>query len=304
MHPLPASSGDPLADRRHAYAEALAEGGDAAAAAEVMEQALERAPGWAAGWWRLAVFLEDAGRKPEAEAALRRSLALAPDDPFGAGLALARLDGGPAAVPPAPSTAYVATLFDAYASRFDAALLGPLGYRAPALLAEALGLSAARIPRALDLGCGTGLMGALLRPAADWLESVDLSEGMLREAAAKGVYDRLIAAEMTEFLARPGEAYDLITAADVFAYLGDLSPVLRAAHARLAPDGQLAFTVEALHGDDGWRLGADTLRFAHSEAYLRRAAAEAGFAVAQFGRATLRREKGAEVSGFVVVLRR
>ena len=41
--PLPRPSGDPLADRRFAYAQALAAGGDVAAAADLMEQALELA---------------------------------------------------------------------------------------------------------------------------------------------------------------------------------------------------------------------------------------------------------------------
>ena len=49
----PLASGDPLAERRFAYARAAADQGDFRAAAEVLEQALERAPDWAAAWFAL-----------------------------------------------------------------------------------------------------------------------------------------------------------------------------------------------------------------------------------------------------------
>ena len=44
LKPLPSSSGDLLADRRHDYAEMLFASGDHAAAAELMLGALELAP--------------------------------------------------------------------------------------------------------------------------------------------------------------------------------------------------------------------------------------------------------------------
>lgn len=52
------SSGDLIADRRADYAKMLAEAGDAPGAAELMAQALELAPDWAAGWFRLADYEE------------------------------------------------------------------------------------------------------------------------------------------------------------------------------------------------------------------------------------------------------
>ena len=55
------SSGDLTADRRRAMAREYLAAGEAQAAAELMEQALEIAPDWAAGWFELGEFHEAAG---------------------------------------------------------------------------------------------------------------------------------------------------------------------------------------------------------------------------------------------------
>jgi predicted TPR repeat methyltransferase len=43
---------------------------------------------------------------------------------------------------------------------------------------------------AVDLGCGTGLMGPLLRSHVSVLEGVDLSTAMVEKARERGCYDR------------------------------------------------------------------------------------------------------------------
>jgi len=116
MHPIQFSSGDLIADRRADYARMLAESGDPAAAAELMEQALERAPDWAAGWLKLAEYREKAGANEGAVEALGRLVALDPEDIFAGRLKLAVL--GAADVPDQPSSRYVEALFDDYADRF------------------------------------------------------------------------------------------------------------------------------------------------------------------------------------------
>ncbi len=61
------SSGDLLADRRYDYAMAAKADGDLAAAADLLVQALEIAPGWAAGWFALGEV--EAGRGAADDAA-------------------------------------------------------------------------------------------------------------------------------------------------------------------------------------------------------------------------------------------
>src|ERR1700754_4633071 len=85
------SSGDVTADRRADYAKMLDESGDPSAAAELIEQALELAPAWAAGWHQLGTYREKAKAPAGTAAAFENVLALDPDDIFGARLKLAVL---------------------------------------------------------------------------------------------------------------------------------------------------------------------------------------------------------------------
>ena len=144
--------------------------GDHAAAAELMLGALELAPQWAMGWFRLGEFQEAAGAVRQAEEAWRMALKLEPADRPGAALKLQLIGAAPLAE--APPSAFVETLFDQYADKFDDALVNTLGYRAPELLEAAIRAAAPgrRFARAIDLGCGTGLMGERLRSFVEDLE--------------------------------------------------------------------------------------------------------------------------------------
>ncbi|MEJ1157175.1 class I SAM-dependent DNA methyltransferase [Prosthecomicrobium sp. N25] len=304
MFPTFHSSGDLIADRRYGYAIALAEAGDPAAAADLIEQALELVPGWVPGWFALGVAREAAGAGAGALAAFRRAAGLDPDDRLGASLHAARLAG---TTPPAPPAGYVRALFDAYAPAFEKVLTGRLGYRAPGLVASALAAAAPgrRFAAALDLGCGTGLMGAAIRERCDRLDGVDLSVAMAAEAEAKGLYDGIRVGEaVADLRALTPGSLDLVLAADVFCYLGDLAPVLGAAARALRPGGLLAFTVEQLAGGDADFALKDSLRYGHGQAYLRAVAADQGFDVLSLAAETLREDRGAPVGGLVAVLRR
>ncbi len=198
MKPLLASSGDVSADRRADYAETLFSIGDHAAAAELMQDALGVAPSWVFGWFRLGEMQEQRGDLDAAEAAWRRVLELEPTDRPGAALRLALIGRAPAA--DAAPSAFVEALFDQYAGSFEASLVGRLDYRAPDFMLEAIrARRERRFSLALDLGCGTGLMGERLRPFVERLEGYDLSAGMLRKAAEKGVYDHLAKADLRPF---------------------------------------------------------------------------------------------------------
>ena len=158
-------SNDLLADRRFAWARALAAEGDAAGAADLLEQVIERVPDWAPGWAALAEAREGCGnRQAAAVAAWTRAAALDPGGSLGADLHLSRLSG---LTPDTMADAYVRTLFDQYAPRFEQHLVEELDYRGPALLIAALDRVAPNrnFAGALDLGCGTGLMGRRSRTA-------------------------------------------------------------------------------------------------------------------------------------------
>ena len=301
MHEPFRSTGDPRADRRYAYALDYAAGGDLAAACDMVREALDLAPDFPPAHDRLAVWSEALGEGAAAEAALRTLLRLDPQDIFGASLRLARLGVMPQ--PDAPPEAYVRGLFDAYAARFDSALVETLGYRTPERLAQMIAAceGAPDMARVLDLGCGTGLMGEALRARALHLDGIDLSPDMVAHASAKKIYDTLSVASLGDALRdRAGARIDIIVAADVFCYLGALDEVFAAAAAALRPGGLLAFSVEAHEGQDPWVLRG-SLRYAHARAPLTAALEAAGFTVAAISTETIRNDRGAPIIGDLVI---
>lgn len=295
------SSGDLIADRRGSYAEALASEGAYDEAAEVVAQALELVPGWAAGWHNLGRYREETGDIEGAKAAWRRSAALDAEGQYGAALKLAAHGEQPALDGAVDGSAYVETLFDDYASRFETSLVDRLGYSVPDELAQMI---AATVPVpvgvALDLGCGTGLVGERLRRMARRLEGVDLSEAMLAEARRKQIYDRLHKGELTQFLAGWGEKAGLVTAADVLNYTGALPPVLAAVRAVLAPGGWFGFSLEVFDGPEPLRLQTN-LRYAHQPELALEACAAAGFEAIVQQDCVIRLDRGVPVKGVLVL---
>ena len=296
----PLASSDVIAERRFAYAKAVAKGGDLSAAADLFEQALERAPSWAAAWFALGETREKLGDLDGAAAAFGATVAVDPADAHGAAARLALI--GHRGVPNVLPQAYVARLFDDYAPRFDKHLTKNLFYRGPALIGAALDAVAPgrRFASAVDLGCGTGLVGEALRGRIDYLTGVDLSPAMIAKARERGVYDRLIVGDATALLmCEPLGVFDLIVAADALVYVGDLAPLFDAAGPALVADGLFAFSVETFVGD-GFRL-EPTMRFAHARSYVEATASDSGLRPLLVQSAWARREAGADVPGLICV---
>ena len=292
------SSGDVIADRRFEWARDLASKGDLTAAADLLAQTLELAPGYAAAWFALGEVRERLDDRDGAVAAFRKAADADPQDRHGAKLHLIRLAAAPVAAMP---ESYVRTLFDGYAPKFDQALTQGLSYRAPELLLRAVQASGTPIAftAALDLGCGTGLGGAAFKPFCDNLTGVDLSPAMLAQARAKNIYARLEEGDVVVFLHAETARYDLVLAADVYMYLDDLRPVLRAVAKVLKPNAVVAFSVET--HDGGGVMLRDTLRYAHGAAHVRNALTVAGFNLISLDSAATRTEKGVPVPGLIVV---
>lgn len=207
-----------------------------------------------------------------------------------------------------PGADYVTQVFDGYAARFEASLLS-LGYRVPGLVRRAVeqlvpgAAEGARLGPVLDLGCGTGLVGAalwdLVGPA---LVGVDLSPRMLEHARQKGIYSELRQGDLLELMAEDQAGYALVVAADVFIYLGGLGPVLRLCRERLAPGGLLVFSVERIAEGEGYRLGPSG-RYAHAPDSLRADLAAAGLEPVLWRAEDLRLEGTEPVPGLLVAAR-
>jgi predicted TPR repeat methyltransferase len=200
-----------------------------------------------------------------------------------------------------PAEGYVEQLFDGMAPIFEQQLR-KLGYQIPEALARSVLplLQSYRPARVLDLGCGTGLMGAALAPAGASIIGIDLSAEMLARAAAGGHYADLIKSDLTEYLRAAGAGtFNAVMATDVFVYLGDLAPVFEGVARALAPSGLFAFSAEVLEtGDFALKPNG---RYAHSATYLRAIAARQGLSERNFERVRLRVEYGTPVEGWLAL---
>ena len=297
------SSGDLMADRRFDFARDLQLKGDLVAAADLLLQATDLAPGFASAWFTLGEIRQRLGEREAAIAAFRKAQAADPADRHGARLHLMRLGVEKLSAMP---QAFVRALFDQYAPKFESALVGDLGYRGPALLFKAVlaARHAVRKPaffkRAIDLGCGTGLAASAFAKEVDHFTGIDLSPRMIEKARATGLYTELVVADMLEGLrGKPDDSANLVLAADAMVYVADLAPVLREVKRVLASGGLLAFTVET-HGGRGVILG-EGLRYAHGAAHVRASIGDAGLDLSQLDELSARNEDNVAVPGLVVV---
>ncbi|TAK97450.1 MAG: methyltransferase domain-containing protein [Aquabacterium sp.] len=251
----------------------------------------------------LAETLRLQNRDEEAIAMFKRKLELAPGDVYGTH-ALAMLTGSNPEVPPEQ---YISQLFDNYSDNFEQHLTSTLNYNVPAQLAAMLArhsdANATNTTKwdALDLGCGTGLVGAEIASRSRNLVGVDLSAKMLDKARARQVYQRLVHSDLLAMMRQEGDAtFDVLVAADVFIYVGKLDDIVAQSHRLLRPNGLLAFSIETstVHASQDYFL-EKAGRYSQSRSYMERMAQEHGFNVLDMHAAPLRTESGQPVNGYL-----
>jgi len=274
-------------------------------ALQALDRALTLAPTHAPTWSQRGGLLKDMGRVDEAASAFEQAIA------HGADSELHRFFMASLGRQPGPAHAprqYVQSLFDDYADSFDEHLVDVLGYQAHRqLVAPLTGLHPRRFDSALDLGCGTGLCGPLLKPLSDpivrQLHGVDLSQPMLDRAAALGVYDSLVQADLIEHLDATELRHDLVLACDVFIYVGALDKVFAAVARVLRPGGVFCFSAE--HGQDDRPVALHAhLRYAHSLPYLRDLAQRHDLEWLQVLHQPIREDQAQAIPGLYVYLRK
>lgn len=289
---LAGPSPDLLAERGQAQLSA----GDAAAALISFRDALTLRPKDPAALRGLAKAHQSLGNNAEALAAFRAALAILPYDKYAAHMVEALSgDAGTA------SASYIADLFDTNADDFDAHLTGNLHYRTPQLIADMVRPHAPT--SLLDLGCGTGLVGAALAGEIATMDGMDIAAQMIRKARERGIYRHLRTGDLLATLAEDPDfagPYDVITAADVFVYVGPLEGTFAAVATRLAPNGLFAFSIEVSSGEDVALLPSG--RFAHTPAYIARLAAASGFTTLEQTAAPIRQERSEPIPGMLYSL--
>lgn len=198
---------------------------------------------------------------------------------------------------------YVRQLFDQYASTFEQHLIEDLDYRAPQLICQYLSQvtgEAKFFENVLDLGCGTGLCGTLIKGHSKRLSGVDIAPIMVEKAKEKNIYDILKAADLTVFMKGAEEKYDLFIAADVFVYIGNLKPIFDAIKQCASKGAYIVFSVE--HTETANYLLQYSGRYAHHSAYIQSLSEEQKFCIELSDSVHLRKEKNDWVKGYIYVL--
>jgi predicted TPR repeat methyltransferase len=277
---------------------ALAKSGCLNEAIAALHQATQLEPGYAKAFHNLGNVLDQAGRREEARQAYRSALALNPALEE-ARYNLAALGEGPP--PPAMPRPFLLRLFDTYATSFDQHLVETLDYHVPEMLYEAVMAAGAGTGLdVIDLGCGTGLVGQRFRGIARRLIGVDISPGMINQAQRRQVYDQLVLDDVAHYLNSRQEACDLVLAADVFIYIGDLAEIFQAVARLLRPGGLFAFSLESTAEAD--YVLQHNRRYAQSQAYIERLAGIHRLTVRASRCVMLRRHEGGQAAGSIVVV--
>jgi predicted TPR repeat methyltransferase len=269
-----------------------------------LRQAHDLDPGQIAPLLALLQCARALGDAAAAQTWADRALALAPNDEA-ARYWRAVAHGQTPATQPA---AVVRALFDHYPADYDRHMAGTLDYRAPERIAALLREKFAdQRFNLLDLGCGTGLVGACLGRIQGHMIGVDLSQPLIDQAARRGLYSRFHRVNLLDALAQtPGDLYEAITCADALPYVGDLEPVLANALRVLKPGGWLLFTCEVARADEGDPSAGCVLRatnrYAHRAESVERQLRVAGFThVTLEPLPQLRQEGGALLAGFLAL---
>jgi predicted TPR repeat methyltransferase len=215
--------------------------------------------------------------------------------------------------PEHPADEYVRQTFDQYAATFDQALVANLQYRVPRELVGALlagKLTRARPWDVLDLGCGTGLVGTEISSHSRSLVGVDLSRNMIERARERQVYSELMCCDISTALCNASaRSVDVVTAADVFIYVGKLDSVIAEVRRVLRPGGLFAFSAESADEQaatytsslqDGYVLSA-TGRYLHTSAYLEGLSVRNHFDAILMRRTQIRLEGPRPVIGWLLV---
>lgn len=254
-------------------------------------------------WYNYGCVLRSSGRTGEALDAFEKVLALQPGH-ADAGW-MRDVVGGTARE--APPEGFIRNLFDECAGSFDRQLQGNLQYRTPEGLARLYRrwkASPGPVHRALDLGCGTGLVGAAFSELAETLTGVDLSPGMLEQARKKGLYDTLVESGVSEFLQREQPGWPLVVAGDVMPYIDDPRLLPGLVFRRLLVGGVFVFsTEEGGSRDQPWSVNRWG-RFVHHGSWLEEALAQAGYIVEVRERCNLRLQLDRPVEGSLWLARR
>ena len=137
----------------------------------------------------------------------------------------------------------VAERYDEWAQSYDDDLAS-WAYRAPTVVADIVLTHHPDAGSVLDVGCGTGLVGAALRARgfAGRIVGLDLSQASLDVAEQGAAYDALQQADLQRRLPLEDDHADVLVCAGVMTYLPDVEGVWREFSRVVRPGGLVVAT--------------------------------------------------------------
>jgi predicted TPR repeat methyltransferase len=211
-------------------------------------------------------------------------------------------------LPEGAPIAFTRALFDQYAYNYDEHVKKQLDYQVPSHLRQAMAPYTGRRTswNMLDLGCGSGLCAPLFADLATKMTGVDLSPNMIEVAKQRGVYDALYCIDAISFLQKQEKSrFDLIIAADVFVYFGDLQAVFAECYRVLTSMGFFCFSIETLPETqrDDFKL-MTTGRYAHRPTFVEMLLKQGHFTILQQSSAILRTQEEVPVLGHIFTVQK
>lgn len=281
--------------------------GNHAAALRAYSQVLRRHPRHFASLYNSGLIFQNQGDYQIASDHYQRALSIQPNHSSLPFLISALEDITPNKAP----AQYVENLFDHYADHYDRHMQQQLQYHVPEQLYRLFSdymkstWGKNELPQQaytfVDLGCGTGLAASYFHPHCHTLVGVDLSASMLRHASLKQLYTTLCQQDNVDYLHKLEKDCDIIIAADVLGYYGNLEALFSAAEIALRPGGCFLFSIEKHEGEQDFHLQTNA-RFSHAAAYIKKMAKEHHFTLLAEESATLRLQQQHPVAGLLYLL--
>ncbi len=211
-------------------------------------------------------------------------------------------------IPKTADAEYVKNTFDSYADHYDEHLLQKLKTRTPQLVIDDVikffQPQHYNKPSLLDLGCGTGLCGEDLHNYFETLVGVDLSPKMIEIADSKNIYNSTYIDDITGFLQKDNEKYDVIIASDVFVYIGDLKPVFTLIHQHLKYNGIFSFTTETLLDAEKQYILCETGRYKHNIDHIKSLIESCQFEALSMRNEPIRTHNGEFIEGNIYTIQK
>ena len=135
--------------------------------------------------------------------------------------------------------------YGGWAEDYDHDTVNGMGYVGPTLSVEQLdAYMDSKKARVLDAGCGTGLVGEIMKDQGySRVDALDLSREMIAEAEKKNVYSNVFRADLSKRLDIDDNSYDAVICVGTFTY-AHVGPEAFKEMVRVTkPEGHIFFTI-------------------------------------------------------------